>query len=571
MGEQGGYFIFFYSNGIYRSATPGFGTLVPVNALYDEWLYKNAAGRMFHFKKINGVYRLASSHTKEGVGQYFSYDATGRVQTITDSFGRVLQVVWKNEFVVDSIIGPNVTVFYEYELAAIASGALIDGSERLAKVVVKQADGTLLSSKEYHYEDPNFSFLLTGITDENGNRYATFAYDGSAKAVLSEHAGGADRHSFSYVGETSRTVTDPLGTVRTFSLTNLNGFGRATSVNQPGGAGCSPGSSSFAYDAQGNLSTASDFNGNKTCYAFDPVRNLETGRIEGVDAAAACPSLATTSLVGTQRKILKQWHPDARVEVKIAGPKKRTSYIYNGQADTDGQILTCAPPTALPDAKPIVVVCKRIEQATSDSNGAAGFSAAPVGQARIWTFTYNALGQVLTSNGPAGESGNVETTAYAYYADTTATHTSGDLWTVTNAKGHVTEYLEYNKSGKNTRMSDPNGSIAVLAYDPQLRLTSRTLGAGTAAAQTTTYDYDGVGQLIKVTAPDASFITYTYDAAHRLTDVTDGLGNTIHYTLDNAGNRVREEVKDVSGNLSRQVIRTYDALDRLQDVTGAAR
>jgi YD repeat-containing protein len=131
--------------------------------------------------------------------------------------------------------------------------------------------------------------------------------------------------------------------------------------------------------------------------------------------------------------------------------------------------------------------------------------------------------------------------------------------------------LEYNKSGKNTRMRDPNGNITVLTYDPQLRLTSRTVGADTAAAQTTMYDYDGVGQLIKVTAPDASFITYTYDAAHRLTDVSDGLGNTIHYTLDNSGNRVREEVKEASGNLSRQVIRTYDPLNRLQEVTGAAR
>jgi YD repeat-containing protein len=577
MGDQGSTFTFFHAyTSVYVPTSARSGTLAPANALYDEWIYKNTSGRIDRFKKLNGTYKLVSSHTKEGVGQYFAYDTNNRLQSITDSFGRALQVVWKNDYVVDSIIGPDLTAHYEYDLAAIPSGALIEGSERLVKVLMKDAGGTVLSTKEYHYEDPRQRVLLTGITDENASRYATYAYDDAAKAVLSEHAGGADRNSFSYTSDLSRTVTDALGTSRIISLVSLPSltgktFGRTTSISQPGGAGCGPAASSFTYDGNSNLSSISDFNGNKTCYATDSVRILETGRIEGVDGAAACPSISTNSLSGNQRKILTQWHPDLGVEVKISGPKKRTSYIYNGQADVNGQILTCAPSTSLPDGKPIMVLCKRIEQATSDSNGAAGFNAVPIGQPRIWTFTYNALGQVLTSVGPAGDSGSTETTTYTYYADTTATHTSGDLWTVTNAKGHLTEYLEYNKSGNNTRMRDPNGNITVLTYDPQLRLTSRTVGAGTAAAQTTTYAYDGVGQLVKVTAPDASFITYTYDAAHRLTDVSDGLGNTIHYTLDNSGNRVREEVKDASGNLSRQVIRTYDPLNRLQEVTGAAR
>lgn len=573
VGDQGSYFKFGfdYVNLVYQPYTPNSGTLKPVNALYEEWIYTNPAGRMDHFKMLNGSYKVVSSHTKEGFGQYFAYDVNNRLQTITDSFGRVLQVVWRNDYVIDSITGPDVSVHYEYELASIPTGALIVGTERLVRVLVKDAAGALLTSKEYHYEDSRYRFLMTGITDENANRYATYSYNDSGKAVLSEHAGGAARHTFSYVGETSRAVADPLGTIRTYSLATLNGYGRITSIVQPGGAGYGVGSRSFTYDGQKNPSTISDFNGNKTCYAFDPVRSLETGRIEGVDAAAVCPSIGATSLTGSQRKILTQWHPDARVEVKVSGPKRRTSYIYNGQADANGQTLTCAPATALPDSKPIVVLCKRVEQATSDSSGAAGFNATPVGMPRIWTFTYNALGQMLTSNGPVGASGGSESMAYTYYSDTTATHTLGDLATATNAFGHLTEYLEYNKSGKVTKVRDPNGSITVLTYDPQQRLTSRTIGAETAAARTTTYAYDNVGQLTRVTAPDTSYIAYTYDAAHRLTDISDGLGNTIHYTLDNSGNRIREEVRDASGSLSRQVVRAFDPLGRLQEVTGSAR
>ena len=37
-------------------------------------------------------------------------------------------------------------------------------------------------------KDNNFPSHLTGITDENGDRYATFAYADDGKAVLTEHA-----------------------------------------------------------------------------------------------------------------------------------------------------------------------------------------------------------------------------------------------------------------------------------------------------------------------------------------------------------------------------------------------
>jgi YD repeat-containing protein len=86
--------------------------------------------------------------------------------------------------------------------------------------------------------------------------------------------------------------------------------------------------------------------------------------------------------------------------------------------------------------------------------------------------------------------------------------------------------------------------------------------------EATTYDYDGVGQLKQVTQADGAFVRYTYDDAHRLTDAADGAGNRIHYTLDNMGNRIREEVQDPSGVLAAQVTRVYDALNRLQQITG---
>ena len=163
------------------------------------------------------------------------------------------------------------------------------------------------------------------------------------------------------------------------------------------------------------------------------------------------------------------------------------------------------------------------------------------------------------------------TTTYAYYTDTVFTgadpnavgHTKGDLQSVTNALGQVTNYTQYNKSGQVLQMSDANGVVTTNTYDLRQRLLSTSV-----AGQTTSYSYDPVGQLTKVTQPDASWVGYEYDAAHRLNAVKDNLGNRIEYTLDNAGNRTAEAVKDPGGALKRTLARSFDALGRVQQTTG---
>jgi YD repeat-containing protein len=88
-------------------------------------------------------------------------------------------------------------------------------------------------------------------------------------------------------------------------------------------------------------------------------------------------------------------------------------------------------------------------------------------------------------------------------------------------------------------------------------------------ARTTTYVYDNAGQVTGVVMPDTTTMSYSYDTAQRLKSVTDAKGNSVTYILDNAGNKISEQVKDPSGNLQRNITRVYDALNRVQQVTGA--
>jgi len=330
-------------------------------------------------------------------------------------------------------------------------------------------------------------------------------------------------------------------------------------VSQPGGAGCSASSNTITYDGAGNVTSRTDFSGLKTCYANDPTRNLETARIEGLAAAGACPADVTAAAPATgQRKTATQWHPFWHLEARRAEPKRITTWVYNGQPDPTGgnAVATCAPADAkLPDGQPIAVLCKKVEQPTTDTSGTAAFAAASDGLARTWTYTYNAFGQVLTENGPRTDV--ADTTTYTYYPDTTGTWTRGDLKSVTNALGHTWNYTQYDKAGRLLAASDANGTPLTFTYTPRGWLKTRSVGG-----QTTTYDYTPWGGLARVTLPDASYTAYTWDAAHRLTDISDSMGNTTHFTLDNAGNITASETHDGQGRISRRTRTDFDALGR---------
>jgi YD repeat-containing protein len=307
------------------------------------------------------------------------------------------------------------------------------------------------------------------------------------------------------------------------------------------------------------------------CYGYDLARNLETKRVEGLTSSAVCTSALSSPPAPTTanpvRTTQTQWHSYWRLPIKVAEPNKRTTYIYNGDS-YNGNVVTCAPVGATVlnitgGTRPIGVLCRQIEESTTDATGSQGFSATVAGTPRISNWTYDTYGQVLTADGPRTDI--TDTTTYTYHpANDPVLGKRGNLATVTNPLGHVTQIPDYDANGRPLTIIDANNVTTTLLYDLRGRLTSKTVGG-----EVTNYQYDAVGQLTKVTLPDSSYINYTYDAAHRLTDIADNLGNTIHYTLDAMGNRTQEDIKDPQGTLSQQTTRVYDALNRLQTLTGA--
>ncbi|WP_423600489.1 RHS repeat domain-containing protein [Roseateles sp. MS654] len=444
------------------------------------------------------------------------------------------------------------------------------------------------SNQQFLYENPSFSWALTGYLDENGARAGTYGYDAGGRAISTERALGLDGYRVTWSKPSQWTaaehwddvlslvvrdhtlhlaedvvITLPNGTSEAVTGASVFGYAKWTSRSQVAGAGNAAATTRRVVDANQNVTQIDDVNGNRSCMSYDTSRNLETARVEGLTTATECAAVSNAVPAGS-RKVSTQWHPDWPLAVKTAEPRRITTQVYNGQPDpfNANAVASCAPADAkLPDGKPIVVLCKRVEQATTDEAGGQGFNAVLQSgvPARATRWTYNATGQVLTETDSRGK----VITTNAYYTDTTTDHTIGDLKSTINAAGHVTTFPRYNAYGQPLEMVDANGTSTSYAYDLRQRLTSTTT-----AGKVTSYEYWPTGLLKKSTQPDGSAVSYEYDDAHRLIAVSDTLGDRIAYALDASGNRTKEDAKDPQGALKRSMNRAFDALGRAQQATG---
>ena len=366
-------------------------------------------------------------------------------------------------------------------------------------------------------------------------------------------------------------MTDPLGTARTYNFQTILGVVKTTGVSEPCPSCGGSASQATTYDANGNIASKTDFNNKKTCIAYDLSRNLETSRVEGLLASEVCATALTTPPNRADvRKTTTTWHATYRLPLQIIEP---AAAVTLGAATSAGTRITDFTYDAAGN-----MLTRKTTAPKNDGSGTTDI--------RTHAYTYNALGQVLT----AKDALNKTTTTTAYYAATDTAvpskFTIGDVQTVTNAAGHVITMNEYDKNGRLLKLTDANGLVTTMSYHPRGWMTSRAVFNGT-VTETTNYTYDNVGQLTRVTLPDASTLFYAYDDAHRLIGMSDQAagasvaangalrmqstnlaGNRITYTLDNMGNRTAESNIDPSGALRKTKTRVIDALNRLQQDIG---
>ncbi len=437
---------------------------------------------------------LRSLAKTDGTQLVFSYQG-GKLAWVQASDGRTIRLTHANGRV-SQIVGP------DGRAAALA----YDAAGNLASVT--WADAKVL---QLLYENASFPWALTGKTDENGTRYATFAYDSQGRAISTEYAGGVAKYSVSYGSAPLRvltenydaqqntlfrtlswqlasgvTVTQPNGQTLGLEPVKVAGVPRLATKSQPAGSGCGASSSGLTYDSAGNVLSRDDFTGARTCYAYD-ASNRQTVRVEGLGNQASCATVLSmgATLPAGARKITTTWHPDWALPAEVTQPLRKETTVYQGQPDplNSNTTATCTPAPAMQNGKSLPRVCKQIEQALLASG--AVDSSVP---ARTTSFTYDASGRMLTTTNPAGR-----TTSYAYYTDRAFNGGSPDPYI-----GAVTLLLHGNGQGNSAPITDdaPAHRSINRSGDAQTSATQSKFGGAAIA-------FDGVGDYLTVPAsPD---------------------------------------------------------------------
>ncbi|MDQ3287144.1 MAG: DUF6531 domain-containing protein [Pseudomonadota bacterium] len=402
-----------------------------------------------------------------------------QVQRVTHSNGRYVQFVWVDDELreVRDPAGTPYQFAYTNQKDAV-------GFHTLQTTTYPGPNSTVIG---YHYGGAEYPFgALTGKS-YNGVRYSTFTYDLGQRATSTAHAGGVEHNTFAYAapatGELSVTHTSPLGKETIYDFKD----GRLLTVTGQLSTYCAATGRSNTYDANGYPDLVTNENGNVANYDYNAKGQL----LKKVEAQGT-PEARSTLYAWDAAK-------NRITEVTVVG-HRRTNYAFH--ADNRLASITVTNLTA---------------------NGVAN-------QTRATTYTYtkhaNGLLATMAIDGPLPSD-----TVTSTYSST------GDLLSISNGLGHVTNYSNYNALGLPGRVVGINGAATEFTYDPRGRTTAVSNIVAN-VAQTTLYTFDSAGRLATIKTPDNVTSTREYDAANRLLrEYQDEAGGTFavkKYTYNNA-------------------------------------
>lgn len=505
----------------------------------DGWLYTRASGQKERYDAAGSLVRIERPQGGEVSLVYGADDVS-----IADEYGNKIVLSLDSEARVTEMIDPDGEQYrYRYDLAgnlehvSYPDGTSDEGSNPFAE------DNPY---RTYHYEDARNSNLVTGITDENGDRYKTVVYDESGRAVSSGLGDGDLNDSsldYTYIEDLEDprvSVTNALGRESIYHLEHIKGVSKIKTIEGlPEGTCLADTRGRTYYPTNGWLESETDKAGTETRYTYytDAVRyGLVKTRTEaaGTDEERVITFDWDTS---TRRKAYE------KVSAKVGGvlnDLRETVFLY----DPDTRRITSREETDLTtDAVPY----------------------ATTGRTRAWEYTYEYYDGAKTQlksmviNGPRTDV--VDTTTYDF-------STNGFLMTVTDALGRTVQYRDHNGRGQPGLVIDPNGVEAMLTYTPRGWLDSivRDFGGVNAWAD---FDYDGTGNLTRITQADGNFIAISYDPAHRIRAIENRSGERIEFELDDAGNVTSQLIRDKTGGVARTLEQEFDALSRLHKLKGS--
>jgi len=409
---------------------------------------------------------------------------------------------------------------YVYQSTVGVWDSFTNPVSHLGVVSSETLPGSPSTTVSYKYLPDNSatgSYAQLSEVDYNGVAHDVTTYDSAGRANLSSMADGTQKTTIAYGGNgigPTATVTNPLGHVTVYQY---NSSQLLLSVTGNAALHCLMSFAQNTYDANGNLATSVDNNGNTTQYVY-----AATGLLQQKTEAAGTAVQRITDFTWDTTTGM-----DRPLSIKIEGLSE-TDFTYDSN--------------------------NRLTSRTLKNLTAVGTQPALT---TTYAYTYYANGLVHTRSVTHPSPNGSNTDVYTY-------DTLGNLATVADALGHTTTYSSYTLLGLPGQVSGPNGDVTNYNYDARGRVTSIVRHPNGVAA-TWTYTYDGFGLFAGVTAPDNSVSTTTRNAYMQVTSIThndkDGT-STESFAYDANGDVLTHTVARGS-DIGVEETASYDALGRL--------
>lgn len=513
----------------------------------------------------------------------YTYTAAGREASVTDPVGDKTTLTYDNRGNVATVTSPggnvaganpaDFTTTYTYDFNGnrvqtshpYPGGGTITTSTSFDDLNRASSGTDSLGNTTKTTYDNNGN--VTSVSDPNGGTTAyTYDADGRPTATTAP-AGGGYGDVYDAAGNVIKS-TSPTGGVSTYTYNDDERV--ATAVDPRGNvAGANPANytTSYGYDAVGNLTSVTDPLGEKTTFAFDPnnrvttatdanghtvsYRYLDDDTVQAVIGPDGNTKQDTTYSYDNVGNVLSRtdalgntrytYDKLGRV-LDVKDPLDRdTLYSY----DAEGNLTQTVVPGGTPVAgRTITYAYDILDRLTSENQGGS----------LVYNWGYDANNDVTSLSDPTG----TETETYDSLRQLSSVSRGGQKFS-----------YGYDANGNVTSRTWPDGTTLTSTYNAADQESGLTVQGGQAGSTPAayTFSYDPSGRLSSTTYPTANGMVTdrSYDQAGRLSDLNthDASGTVADYqvTRDAVGNPTG--ITTTRGSTSQHLAYTYDAFNRL--------
>ena len=529
--------------------------------------------------KYNGIGQLEYLIDKEGAATKYLYDKMWNISSIIMPDKAVYNYIYNKENQLKEEVLPyGSTIKYNYDAlgnciaVTDAEGNVTSYTYDCANRIIEVLDSDGERTSFTYDKDGNLITIVNALGDitsytydEMGRRNSVTDVEGNTTSVYYNkmdqvqricYPNGSSTEYLYEKGGRLHKIQYPDGAVEIYTYDNednliqrTNALGecvqmkydrlnRLTDLINPAG-----GVRHYSYDAVGNVVEMIDENGNRTSYEYSP-----NGDLTCVTDALNNRTYYTYDKVGNL------------LQIKRTGEQGESDSVTDYKWDLQGNVIQIKDPLGA------------VEYFSYDKNGR--MAAKTDRDGCVTNYKYNPTGQISEIVYADGQKVKLSYNALRQLEEMKDWIGStrirldkmGRPLSVTDADGQKVSY-EWNNMGEKTKIVYPDGNEVHYTYNIANQLIQLENETGVI-----TYDYDEMGRFKTKHLPNDVVTSYSYNNIGRIAKIThhdqEKIIDSYDYTYDNAGNKITVDQKR-SGTGIQNVSYTYgyDAVNRLIHVS----